>query len=571
MPKPSTPSTASPLALPRLRWGSMSQCLLATASLCAALFVPALHAQSVQTITGFAPRSPVSFGTAPATLTASGGGSGNPIVFATTSANTICTVSASQVTFVGVGICDLTANQAGDATYSAAPQVTQSIAINAASQSIIFGANPGPRAFAGALAFFVSSTGGASGNPVILTSLTTGICNVSNNALVFINAVGICVIAANQAGTANYLAAAQSTQDIIITQGTQTINFGANPGPVTYSAGGMFSVNATATGYTGVATGPVTFTSVTTSVCTVIGNTVSTVTAGTCGIAANQLGNANIDPAPQVTQNITIRGIPQSISFDVPPTVNVGDSGTLFGNGGASGNPVTFTSTTPTVCTMAGSTFTAVAGGSCTIAADQAGNEYYAVALRATRSLGVIGALPVVTLSAVVSRKQHVGIDRDIVIDHTLAIGGNISTEPRSIGAGHRIVFQFSGPINLPGFAGAIDSAMFDVGMASAAANPLASNEVVVTVTDIPDNRRVTVSLTNVNGIATPFTASVGFLVGDVNGTRSVNSSDISGVKARSGQNTDALNFRFDVNASGTINSSDISAVKARSGLTLAP
>ena len=65
------------------------------------------------------------------------------------------------------------------------------------------------------------------------------------------------------------------------------------------------------------------------------------------------------------------------------------------------------------------------------------------------------------------------------------------------------------------------------------------------------------------------FSVSLGFLIGDVNNTRSVNSSDISGVKARSGQGTTIGNFRFDVNATGAINSSDISAVKARSGVTL--
>ena len=74
--------------------------------------------------------------------------------------------------------------------------------------------------------------------------------------------------------------------------------------------------------------------------------------------------------------------------------------------------------------------------------------------------------------------------------------------------------------------------------------------------------------LTGING-SFDTTVSLGFLVGDVNGSRAVNSSDISGVKARSGQAVDANNFRFDVNATGVINSSDISAVKARSGLVL--
>ena len=61
----------------------------------------------------------------------------------------------------------------------------------------------------------------------------------------------------------------------------------------------------------------------------------------------------------------------------------------------------------------------------------------------------------------------------------------------------------------------------------------------------------------------------LGFLVGDINNSGSVNSSDISGVQARSDQSVDATNFKYDVNVSGAINSSDISAVKARSGLVL--
>ena len=64
-------------------------------------------------------------------------------------------------------------------------------------------------------------------------------------------------------------------------------------------------------------------------------------------------------------------------------------------------------------------------------------------------------------------------------------------------------------------------------------------------------------------------TVSMGFLIGDVNSSGSVNSSDITAVKARSGQVTDATNFRFDLDASGAVGSSDISMVKARSGWML--
>ncbi|MFZ1640401.1 MAG: IPTL-CTERM sorting domain-containing protein [Candidatus Contendobacter sp.] len=81
----------------------------------------------------------------------------------------------------------------------------------------------------------------------------------------------------------------------------QTITFGANPGPVTYAPGGTFTVSATAS--SGL---PVTFTSTTPGVCTVVGNTVTVVAVGNCIIAANQAGNANYNAAPQVLQTIAI-------------------------------------------------------------------------------------------------------------------------------------------------------------------------------------------------------------------------------------------------------------------------
>ncbi len=84
-----------------------------------------------QAIAGFSPASPVVLGAAPVTLSATGGASGNPIVFASTSASTICTVSGSTLTYVGVGVCNLTADQAAGGDYSAAAQVTASVTINA--------------------------------------------------------------------------------------------------------------------------------------------------------------------------------------------------------------------------------------------------------------------------------------------------------------------------------------------------------------------------------------------------------------------------------------------------------
>jgi Leucine-rich repeat (LRR) protein len=86
-------------------------------------------------IINFTPSSPVTItpgqsGTA-ATLSATGGGSGNPIVFRTTSAPNVCTVIGTTVTYFGAGTCVVTANQAGNATYNAALTVSASIVIQA--------------------------------------------------------------------------------------------------------------------------------------------------------------------------------------------------------------------------------------------------------------------------------------------------------------------------------------------------------------------------------------------------------------------------------------------------------
>ncbi|MEQ1515274.1 MAG: dockerin type I domain-containing protein [Usitatibacteraceae bacterium] len=177
-----------------------------------------------------------------------------------------------------------------------------------------------------------------------------------------------------------------------------------------------------------------------------------------------------------------------------------------------------------------------------------------------------VGAPPV-NLLAVHSRKVHGTAGTfDLPIDTTQPISAAVAVEPRLIGSGHTIVFQFDGAINAAGTASAVDGS----GAALPSVTVQASgNNVIVTMPNVPDRSRATVTLVGVNGNASAVSASLGFLAGDVNSSRSVNSSDISALKSRSGQTVDALSFKFDVNASGAINSSDISAAKSRSGLTL--
>jgi uncharacterized repeat protein (TIGR01451 family) len=69
-----------------------------------------------------------------ATLTATGGGSGNPVVFSVdaTSGSGVCSVSGTTVSYLAVGSCVIDADQAGDADYDAAPEVMQTITVDGA-------------------------------------------------------------------------------------------------------------------------------------------------------------------------------------------------------------------------------------------------------------------------------------------------------------------------------------------------------------------------------------------------------------------------------------------------------
>jgi hypothetical protein len=68
-------------------------------------------------------------------LSATGGGSGNPVVFSVdpnSSPSDACSVSGTTVTFVNAGSCVIDANQAGNGAYSAAPQVSQTVSVSPA-------------------------------------------------------------------------------------------------------------------------------------------------------------------------------------------------------------------------------------------------------------------------------------------------------------------------------------------------------------------------------------------------------------------------------------------------------
>ena len=336
----------------------------------------------------------ITFGTAPV-ITAIGGtgvlsataSSGLPVVFASTTP-TVCTVSGATVTSVSAGICTVTADQAGNTEYNAAPEVTQTFGVGGLFQTIVFGTAP---------VVVVGGTGAlsataSSGLSVVYGSTTPAVCTVSASTVSGVTA-GTCTVTADQGGNAAYLPATEVTQAITIGQGAQTIGFGAAPS-VTF--GGTATVTATAT--SGL---PVSFSSSTPAVCTISGATVTGVSVGTCTIVASQAGNANYLAATAVSTSFPVGPAIQTIGFVSVPSVVVGGNGSLAASASSGLTPVTFSSTTPGVCSVSGNTVSGVGAGTCTIAATQSGNASYAAAT-AEESFAVSNAITAFTPGSLV-------------------------------------------------------------------------------------------------------------------------------------------------------------------------
>jgi parallel beta-helix repeat protein len=150
------------------------------------------------------------------TPTATGGGSGNPVVFSIDAASTVCTISAGVVYFIGNGTCIVDANQAGNATYNPAPQVQQSFGVGKADQTITFTSTAPTNAVAGG-ATYTSTATATSGLVVSLTidASASTVCTISTGVVSFIG-TGSCKVNANQAGNGIYNPAPQVQQSFAV-------------------------------------------------------------------------------------------------------------------------------------------------------------------------------------------------------------------------------------------------------------------------------------------------------------------------------------------------------------------
>jgi hypothetical protein len=173
---------------------------------------------------------------------------------------------------------------------------------------------------------------------------------------------------------------------------TQTITF-TTAAPATAVYDTSFTVAASAS--SGL---PVTFTSA--GACTNSGSTYTmNAGTGTCSVIANQVGNAQYLPAPQVTQSTAAVLASQSITFTVnAPASAVYNSSFTVAATASSGLAVAYSSAG--ACTNSGATYTMTAStGSCSVIANQAGNGNYSAAPQVTQSTAATVASQSITFT----------------------------------------------------------------------------------------------------------------------------------------------------------------------------
>ncbi len=308
-----------------------------------------------------------------------------------------CSVSSDGLVTYGKvpGTCTVVMTLSGSIHLVAnSAQFTTTLFQTAQTMTVTTAAPVGPVSYGATFNVVASATGYA---PQI-TTLTGGSCMASSTIagttttakITIVNTSAPCYIYYNQDGMNAggyyvYTAVAEQSSTTTISTATvaQTITFNAQAAQ-TYSVGGTFPINPTATSDSGLL---VTYTSSTLPVCTITGignNIVAIQTAGTCTIKADQAGNANYNAATQASQNITINKAAQTITVTqaAPATAAKGSTFPVSATA-SSGLLVAITTTTPTICTAPGgatgsTTITVLSTiGTCTVSFAQAGNGNY--------------------------------------------------------------------------------------------------------------------------------------------------------------------------------------------------
>ncbi len=295
--------------------------------------------QGSQTITGVSPLTITkTFGDANYSLGSTVSATSGLAVTFSSSNTAVATVDAAgTVQIVGAGSANIIASQAGDANWTAAPDVIQILTVNKADQTITFNVLPNKLSTDADYNLVATST---SGLPITFTGNNNAIATVTSAGLVDILTVGTVDFTASQAGDANYNPATDVTRTQVVLNGnliTPVITFNALS-PVTYGDA-AFTLGATSNSPVAI-----TYASSDPTVASISGSTVTILKNGTTTITASQAGD----------------GVTYNAAVDVPQTLTVNQKALTVT--GALANNKVYDGTTAAIIDIAAATLNGVVG-----------------------------------------------------------------------------------------------------------------------------------------------------------------------------------------------------------------
>ena len=295
--------------------------------------------------------------------------SGNP---------SVATIVSGKIHITGGGTSVITASQPGNLTYSPATNVTQTLTVNKASQTITFGAIPA-KTFGN-----VDFDPAASANSGLTISYSSDNLSVATivAGLIHIDGAGSANITASQSGNSNYYAASDVIQALTVNKAGQTITFNALPsktiGDADFNPGATSSSGLTAS-----------YSSNNTAVATIAGGLIHITGAGTAVITATQAGNTDYASASDVLQTLTVNKADQTITFNPLPIKSMGIADFDPAASSSSSLQISYSSSNTAVATIVSNKIHIVALGESTITASQGGNTFYNAAPDAAQLLTV--------------------------------------------------------------------------------------------------------------------------------------------------------------------------------------
>ena len=364
--------------------------------------------------------------------------SGFPITYYTSSDPNVAVVQGqTNVRIVGVGTSVITAYQTGSSTVQAASASTtltvgkgnQTIAMTTAVTNNYLTAD------------YVPNASASSGLPLSFTSSNTAVATIVAGKI-HITGTGTTTITASQPGNANYNAAADATQTLVIIKSNQFITFPNIPSKPLAAAD--FDPGATASSNLAV-----NYTSSNPAVATIVAGKIHIVGLGSTTITASQAGDANFEQAGEVSKGFTVTGGTQVVTFPAIATKTFGEADFNPGASSNTGLEITYSSSNAAVATIVANQVHITGVGSTQITATQLGNENFASASE-TVTLTVVKGTQTISFGTIpVKLRSDVDFDLGgsassfLPVTYTSsnpAVATIVGTKLRFLGAGTAVI-----------------------------------------------------------------------------------------------------------------------------------